>query len=99
MVLKRIGVLSCAKISGILYAVIGLIIGAVLSLFALVGLALGAGGSGQPAEAVFGLLFGVGAVIILPVFYGALGFISGLIMAALYNVLANVVGGVEIELE
>lgn len=99
MVLKRIGALSCAKIMGVLYAIIGLVLGGLFSLFAMIGLALGAGQRGEPGEAILGLFFGMGAVIFLPVFYGVLGFIGGLISAALYNVLAGVIGGVELELE
>ena len=46
----------------------------------------------------FGALFGVGAIIFFPVLYGVLGFIGSLIVAAIYNVLASAVGGVEVEL-
>jgi hypothetical protein len=35
----------------------------------------------------------------MPVIYGVLGFISGLIGALLYNLLAKWVGGFELELE
>jgi len=41
---------------------------------------------------------GVAAVIVLPLFYGLLGFIGGIITAALFNLVASMVGGVEIEL-
>jgi hypothetical protein len=34
MVIKRVGVMSCAKIFGILYAFLGLIAGAIFSLIA-----------------------------------------------------------------
>ena len=46
-----------------------------------------------------GALFGVGAVIFMPLFYGALGFITGIITAALYNLVAGWIGGVELQLE
>lgn len=94
MVVKRIGPLSCAKLAGTLYAIIGLCIGAVLSLVALAG-----GFAGQSDDsAAFGAIFGVMAVVIVPILYGGLGFVTTLISAALYNVLAGVVGGVEIDL-
>ncbi len=38
------------------------------------------------------------AVVFLPVTYGIMGFVMTLIMAALYNALAKLVGGVEIDL-
>jgi hypothetical protein len=66
MILKRVGALSLAKISGTLYAFLGVLIGGVFSLMSLVGLAA----RPQDAPAVFGLLFGAGAVIWVPVCYG-----------------------------
>lgn len=46
-----------------------------------------------------GLLFGVGSVIFLPIFYGVLGFVFGLLTALLYNLVARFVGGIEVEVE
>ena len=95
--LTRIGALSLAKMLAVTYAFLGLFIGGVISLFAVMGAAMG-GASGGDSGGVVTMLFGVGAVIILPIFYGCLGFLGGLIMAPLYNLVAKVVGGVEIEL-
>ncbi len=98
MVLKRVGVLSCGKIMGLLYAGIGLIAGGIFALGSLVG-----GVAGLAADdgggAVFALFFGVGAVIFLPVFYGVMGFISGVVSAFLYNLVAGWIGGIELEFE
>lgn len=93
MVIRRIGPLSCAKLAGVLYAAMGLIIGAFFSLAAIVG-GFAAADSG---DAAFAAIFGIGAVVFLPLFYGALGFVTTLIAAWLYNVAAGVVGGVEIQ--
>jgi hypothetical protein len=41
----------------------------------------------------------VGAIVIAPVFYGVLGAIGGLIMAFLYNIVARMAGGIEVQLE
>jgi len=38
-------------------------------------------------------------LIFLPIMYGVIGFIAGAIGAALYNLVAGVVGGIEIEVE
>jgi hypothetical protein len=43
--------------------------------------------------------FSVGFALVLPVFYGVLGFIAGLIGALLYNLFARWVGGFELQLE
>jgi hypothetical protein len=93
MTLKRIGPLSAAKLSGILYALMGLIIGALFSIASLLGSAFDSVGIGG------GFLFGIGAIIILPIFYGLLGLISGLIGAALFNLVAGIVGGLELEFD
>jgi hypothetical protein len=95
MVITRVNPVSAAKVAGLLYVVIGLIAGAFVSLVSMGGAALGAA-SGEDG-AMFGALFGVGAIVLLPIFYGVLGFIGTLIMAWLFNVAAGMVGGVEIE--
>ena len=43
-------------------------------------------------------IFGMAAVVLFPVAYGLAGFVTTLIGAWLYNGLAGLVGGVEIEL-
>lgn len=94
MVIRRVGPLSVAKVSGLIYAILGLFFGGLMSLFSMVGAAFAPHGS----DAGFmGMAFGVAAIIILPIFYGIVGFILSLIGAALYNLIAGMVGGVEIE--
>jgi len=95
IVIRRIGVLSYAKISGVLCALMGLIIGAFVSLIAMAGAALGTSMGGHGG--ILGAVVGVGAIIVLPILYGAIGFISGLVGGALYNLVAGMVGGIEIE--
>lgn len=99
MTIRRFGPLSMAKVFGFTYALLGLVFGAFFTLFSLVGAAIGSGMGEQGPEAFFGVLFGVGAVIVLPLFYGAMGFISGLIGAFFYNLVAGLVGGIEMEVE
>ena len=95
MIIKRIGPLSCAKLSGLLYAVIGLLIGGVFSLAAMAG----AFASETAGAAGIGAVIGVGAVIVFPILYGLMGFVGTLIAAWLYNVAAGVVGGVEVDIQ
>ncbi len=95
MVVKKIGVLSCAKIQAVVLAILGLIIGV---LYGIIGffIALAAPhefGSNFPAV-IFVLM-----PIIMPIFYGILGFISGAIGAFVYNIVAKWIGGLEVEIE
>lgn len=100
LTIRRLGVLSLGKIMGALYALFGLIIGGLFSLFAMLGMAAGmAGANGSGEDAVFSLLFGAGAVIILPIFYGVLGFLGGLLTALLFNLVARIAGGLIMEVE
>ena len=99
MVLRRIGPFSCAKVSAILYALLGLIAGFFISAGALFMSAIASRMSHSPEGGLFAALFGVGAIIFMPIFYGILGFIMGLITAWLYNLVAGWVGGVEVEFE
>lgn len=94
MVIKRIGAMSVAKVAGILYAGIGLLFGAVVSL-----IAVASGGLGGSQAGFAGMLFGAAAVVVLPIVYGCMGVIGSLIGVSLFNVAASVVGGVEIETE
>ena len=87
----------CAKVAGLLYVVIGLIAGGLFSLVAMAGGFAAAAASPSNGAGAFAALFGVGAIIILPIFYGVFGFIGTLIMAWLFNVAAGMVGGIEVD--
>lgn len=97
MIIRRITVMSLARIMGVLYAVIGLLIGGIFALASFFGAAIGSATSGSE-EPWIGVVFGLGALVIAPLFYGVLGFIGGLIGAAIYNAVAGAVGGIEVEL-
>ena len=94
MIVRQIEPFSCGKVLGALHALIGLIAGAFFSLFSLVGAV-----AAQGTEKVIPMLFGLGAIVLLPVIYGVMGFIGGIIGALLYNVVASVVGGIEIDVQ
>ena len=93
MVITRVAPVSVAKIAGTIYALLGLMFGAIVSVAALVG---AFAGNGNPP--FMGALFGVGAVVLLPIFYGCLDFVMSLVMAALYNAVSGFVGGVEVDI-
>lgn len=97
MVVRRVGAVSLAKVFGVLYCLLGLIIGGFFALFSLLGAGIGAASGSD--QAWFGALFGVGAIIFFPILYGVIGFIAWWIGGALYNFVAGMVGGVVVELE
>ena len=100
MVIKRVGPLSCAKIAGLLYAILGLIFGGMFSLVAMAGGdARGLSSNGGGASSGVAAVFGIAAIIVFPILYACIGFVMTLIMAALYNLVAGMVGGVEIDVQ
>ena len=102
MEVKKIGVWSAGKVSGAIYGVLGLVFGLFFALFGLLAVLVGAGSSGAQEGMMgsigMGILGGVGSLIVLPIFYGILGLVSGLLGALLYNVVARLIGGIEVEL-
>jgi hypothetical protein len=97
MRITRVSPVSVAKVAFVLYAVLGLIIGGVIACAALLGATFGPHtGDGS---AVFGVIFGAGAVIFMPLLYGGFGALGALIGSAIYNLVAGFVGGIEVTLE
>ena len=94
MEIKKIGILSTSKIFGALYFVLGLLFGLFFACMGLVGLAAEASMGLEDMSAGIFVLVGFCA---FPIFYGLLGAIGGAMLAALYNVIAGIIGGVEIE--
>lgn len=90
MVIKRIGVLKLGIFQGCMGVLFGLLAGVIVMLFgSMIGQASG--------SASLGMLGGAAALIMLPIIYGIGMFIAGIIGAAIYNLVANLVGGVEID--
>ena len=97
MVIRSVGVLSIARVAGVLYAAIGLLIGACFALVAMAGVAVQ--GADEELPAFVGALFGVGAIIFLPILYGILGFLAFALIAVLYNFVAARIGGVVLDVQ
>ena len=98
MVIRRVGVLSVAKLMGVLYGGIGLLFGVLFALFCVIGggaMLAGGGDAAVGGGAMLGM--GIGALIFAPVFYGLAGFLGGALTGWLYNLAAGWVGGIEIE--
>ncbi len=98
MVLKRIGPLSLAKIAGIIYVVLGFLVGIFISMLALLGVFAGSMAENGPGP-IIGMFLGIGAIILFPIFYGVLGFVFGAVFAWLYNLFAGIVGGIGLDLQ
>lgn len=105
LVIKKFGVLSVGKIYAVMMLIVSLIIaipyGLIIIVVSLIG-GIGAGSVDGTAGLAFGgggVVMGLGIMIGLPIFYGAMGFVGGIIGALIYNILAGLVGGVEIEVE
>ncbi len=95
MTVTRIVPLSLAKVAGTVYAMLGLIGGAIFSLIALAG---GFAASSSGARGM-GAVVGVGAIVAFPILYGCIGFVGMLIIGALFNLAASIVGGVEVDVK
>lgn len=100
MVIRKVGVLSCGKVMGALYALLGLIFGAIVALISLAGAGLSSMASDESGmPGMFGAFLGAGAIIFLPILYGVCGFLGGLITALIYNLVAGAVGGIELDVQ
>ena len=95
MVITRVNALSVAKVAAVVYAGIGLIAGALFSLIGMVG--FGAAMAGVEGAGAMSAIFGVGAIIFMPICYAILGFIGSFIAATIFNFAAGMTGGIEVE--
>jgi hypothetical protein len=94
--IRSVGVLSVAKIMGLLQACLSLV-------FVPFFLAIAAVGSfASPHNNPLGAFGAAGITILailMPVFYGVFGFAAGAMGALLYNLLAKWIGGIQIDLQ
>ncbi len=97
MRLTRVGVFSAGKLTGLLYTLFGLIFGACFAVISMVGGTFGAADADATGLATF-MGFGVAAILLLPILYGLLGFLGGMLTAALYNLVSGLAGGLEVDI-
>ncbi len=90
--ISRVGVLSLAKIVGLVYAVIGLVVWLFMGCFLLFGVIA------QPTDSPAEMLIIVPIFCFLPVIYGVMGFVAGAVFGVVYNAVAGRLGGIEVEL-
>jgi len=98
-VIREVGVVSVGKTFGIIYAGLGLLIGAIVAVISVFGGFAGMANHGGAAAGIAAIFVGAGAVFVLPIFYGVLGGLMGMFVALIYNVAARTVGGIEITIE
>ena len=79
---------------GGIYGLFGLIVGFFITMFSFIGAAAAGGKLGM-----FGILFGIGAIIFIPLFYGIIGMVVGIVMGIIYNLGAKKFGGIKMDLK
>jgi drug/metabolite transporter (DMT)-like permease len=89
--IKRIGVLSAAKVAAIIYFLIAAIIFIPMGLITTI---MGGAASDNPFFAFGGGLF----LLFMPFLYAGLGFVAVAIGCFIYNLASQWIGGVEVEL-
>jgi len=90
--LTKVGVLFLARLQAVVMAVAGLIAGIVYSFGgALYELFTGTLNTGT--------ILAFGALVGMPIIFGAVGFVAGAVGAVLYNFAAKGFGGIEIDVE
>ena len=92
---KKLGVLSVGKIAAALYFLFG-----VVSIIVIAILKKVAANITIPAAANLASLeqLTTGTLLLIPIWQAIVGFIAGIIIAALYNLLAKKIGGIKIEI-
>jgi hypothetical protein len=92
--LKKIGVLSAGKMGAGVFGAMGVIIGVIYAAIGFVagGVAMARGEEGG----MLGFALGAGAIILMPLIYIVLGFLYGLFVSFVFNLVAGHLGGVEL---
>lgn len=97
-IVKRVGPGSAFKVGLVLYALLGLALGICMALVSMVAGTLAPLDQAVPGSRLFGFGMGFRAIIFFPVLYGLFGGVFAAIGAALYNVVAGWVGGIEVDI-
>ncbi|HEX7696529.1 MAG TPA: DUF3566 domain-containing protein [Candidatus Acidoferrum sp.] len=96
---KRVAPGSAFKIGLVMYAILGLVLGIFMAFISMVAGTLGSlGQSAAPGAKLLGFGMGFGAIIFFPICYGVIGGIFAAIGAAIYNLVAGWVGGLEVDI-
>ncbi len=111
MEFKKIDLMSAGKVSAGIHAILGFIAGLVVAsliggllvwLPVVVPSSLQTAGASQQLIANVGFISGaagLSAIVIFPIAGAILGFLWGVILAFLYNIVAERIGGIEVEVK
>ena len=91
--IKRVNVLSLGRMLAIINAVLGFMMGLLVTLGSFAGVDMSQG------QVPAGSLVQRFAIIYFPVLYSVGGFIGGVVTALIYNAATKLFGGVEIDIE
>ena len=92
VIIKKVGALSLAKLETVVMAIFGLIVGIFYAVFSSL-----LNSTSTEYSTGISLTLGWWGIIVFPIFYGVLGFVTGIIGAWLYNLVSRWVGGIELE--
>lgn len=95
--LKRIAPLQLGKMLAVIYGLGTLIFVPFFLFFAAIASVAPTTQAGPIIPMMFGM--GIGFLIFIPVMYATMGFITGVVGAFIYNLVAGWVGGIEVEVE
>lgn len=84
MKIKKVNILKIAFFMASVYGILSAIVFLIAGVFGLV---------------IQGQVIGLLLVIIAPIIYAVVGFVGGLIMGAIYNLVSKWIGGIEVEIE
>ena len=91
--IKRIAPVQLGKMLAILYGIMGLVFVPFFLLMTMFA-------SQAPAQQRVGFMaLGAGFAVFFPLIYAAMGFVVGVLGALIYNLAAQWVGGIEVEVE
>ena len=103
--IRRVSPIQAGKMAAAIYAGLSLVfvpvVAVIMGFGALASFAAAASSQNHVGAlpAALGVGMFIAGIVILPVFYGVIGFVVGALGALIYNLVAKWVGGIEIELE
>lgn len=83
--IKKVDIMSLAKIGGLFGLIIGLVAGVLITV-------VGFTGTISPSIVNLGAVL----IVVLPIVYGVFYFIGGAICALIYNIIAKKIGGLKV---
>ncbi|WP_200975185.1 hypothetical protein [Echinicola sp. 20G] len=89
--IKKFGVIQTAKVAGLIYAIVSAIFLVPFGLFSMM--------FSFADFPIAGMGLGGFFFIMMPIFYGVIGFITVAIGCLIYNLISDKIGGIEVEVE